>query len=149
MKRTITIAVHSPIDTHMAVTSGDAETIADDILSSNNEILGISIMDMRGNILAANSKESFKEAFAVSRDRAKYGGTLAVAALAVVNETRNIFGAAKAIITIHENCKLMLLPVPTHQLLVGLVLQRSVNTEDEIANKVERLVAHTLDHNYL
>jgi hypothetical protein len=64
----------------MAVTSGDAETISDDILSSNDEILGISIMDMRGNILAANSKESFKEAFAVSRDRAKYGGTLAVAA---------------------------------------------------------------------
>jgi hypothetical protein len=133
----------------MAVTSGDAETISDDILSSNDEILGISIMDMRGNILAANSKESFKEAFAVSRDRAKYGGTLAVAALAVVNETRNIFGAAKAIITIHENCKLMLVPVPTHQLLIGLVLQRSVNTEDKIANKVERLVAHTLDHSYL
>jgi len=133
----------------MAVTSGDAETISDDILSSNDEILGISIMDMRGNILAANSKESFKEAFAVSRDRAKYGGTLAVAALAVANETRNIFGAAKAIITTHENCKLMLVPVPTHQLLIGLVLQRSVNTEDKIANKVERLVAHTLDHSYL
>ena len=133
----------------MAVTSGDAETISDDILSSNDEILGISIMDMRGNILAANSKESFKEAFAISRDRAKYGGTLAVAALAVANETRNIFGAAKAIITIHENCKLMLVPVPTHQLLIGLVLQRSVNTEDKIANKVERLVAHTLDHSYL
>ena len=133
----------------MAVTSGDAETISDDILSSNDEILGISIMDMRGNILAANSKESFKEAFAVSRDRAKYGGTLAVAALAVVNETRNIFGAAKAIITIHEKCKLMLVPIPAHQLLIGLVLQRSVNTEDKIANKVERLVAHTLDHSYL
>jgi hypothetical protein len=133
----------------MAVTSSDAETISDDILSSNDEILGISIMDMRGNILAANSKESFKEAFAVSRDRAKYGGTLAVAALAVANETRNIFGAAKAIITIHEKCKLMLVPVPAHQLLIGLVLQRSVNTEDKIANKVERLVAHTLDHSYL
>ena len=133
----------------MAVTSGDAETISDDILSSNDEIVGISIMDMRGNILAANSKEPFKEAFAVSRDRAKYGGTLAVAALAVANETRNIFGAAKAIITTHENCKLMLVPVPTHQLLIGLVLQRSVNTEDKIANKIERLVAHTLDHSYL
>jgi hypothetical protein len=106
-------------------------------------------MDMRGNILAANSKESFKQAFAISRDRAKYGGTLAVAALAVVNETRNIFGASKAIITIHKNCKLMLIPVPSYQLLVGLVLQRSVNTEDKIANKIERLVAYTLDHIYL
>ena len=133
----------------MALTSADAETLSDDILSNNEGILAISIMDMRGNILAANSKESFKQAFAISRDRAKYGGTLAVAALAVVNETRNIFGASKAIITIHKNCKLMLIPVPSYQLLVGLVLQRSVNTEDKIANKIERLVAYTLDHIYL
>jgi hypothetical protein len=133
----------------MALTSADAETLSDDILSNNKDILAISIMDMRGNILAANSKESFKQAFAISRDRAKYGGTLAVAALAVVNETRNIFGASKAIITIHKNCKLMLIPVPSYQLLVGLVLQRSVNTGDKIANKIERLVAYTLDHIYL
>ena len=133
----------------MALTSTDADTISHDILSNNDDILGISIMDMRGNTLAAKSKESFKQAFVVSQDRAKYGGTLAVAALAIVNETRNIFGASKAIITIHENCKLMLIPVPSYQLLVGLVLRRSVNTEDKIANEIERLVASTLDHIYL
>jgi hypothetical protein len=133
----------------MALTSADAETLSDDILSNNVDILGTSIMDMRGNMLASKSKESFKQAFVVSQDRAKYGGTLAVAALAIVNETRNIFGASKAIITIHENCKLMLIPVPSYQLLVGLVLRRSVNTEDKIANEIERLVASTLDHIYL
>ena len=133
----------------MALTAADAETLSDDILSNNDDILAISIMDMRGNILAAKSKESFKQAFVISRDRAKYGGTLAIAALAVANETRNIFGASKAIITIHENCKLMLIPVPSYQLLVGLVLPRSVSTEDKIANKIERLVAYTLDHIYL
>jgi hypothetical protein len=79
----------------MTVTSGNAERIIDDILSSNDEILGISIMDLRGNIFASTSKEVFKEAFAVSRDKARYGGTLAVAALTVVNETRSIFGGAK------------------------------------------------------
>src|ERR687886_1856660 len=130
----------------MALTSADAETLSDDILSNNEDILGISIMDMRGNMLASKSKDSFKQAFVVSPDRAKYGGTLAVAALAVVNETRNIFGASKAIITIHENCKLMLIPVPSYQLLVGLVLRRSINTEDKIANEIERLVAYSLDH---
>ena len=137
------------MDIHMALTAADAETLSDDILSNNDDILAISIMDMRGNILAAKSKESFKQAFVISQDRSKYGGTLAVAALAVANETRNIFGASKAIITIHENCKLMLIPVPSYQLLVGLVLQRSVSTEDKIANKIERLVAYTLDHIYL
>lgn len=131
----------------MGVTSSDAERIVEEVLSTYDEILGISIMDMRGNILAANSKEAFREALAVSRDRAKYGGTLAVAVLNLVNETRNIFGGAKAIITIHENCKLMLLPVPSFQLLVGLVLQHSVNAEDhKIASEIEILVADALNH---
>ncbi|HEU4446596.1 MAG TPA: hypothetical protein VFR94_18130, partial [Nitrososphaeraceae archaeon] len=62
----------------MAVISSVAQRIAYDILSTNDEILAISIMDMRGNILAAISKESFKEqAFEVTRDGDKYGGTLA------------------------------------------------------------------------
>jgi hypothetical protein len=131
----------------MGVNSSQAERIADDVLSTYEEILGISIMDMRGNILAANSTETFREAFAVSRDRAKYGGALAVAVLGLVNDIRTIFGAAKAIITIHENCKLMLLPIPSFQLLVGLVLLKSVNAEDhKIARDIEILVADTLNH---
>jgi hypothetical protein len=134
----------------MTVTSSDAERISDHILSNDDKILSISIMDMKGNVLAAKSREAFNKSFGVSsQDRAKYGGTLAVAALAVVNETRNIFGGVKAIITIHENCKLMLLPIPSFQILVGLVLQRSVNADDKIAHEIEILVADTLDHSYL
>jgi hypothetical protein len=126
------------------ITSSDAERIVNHILSTNDEILAISIIDMRGNILAAKSKESFKEAFGVTRDGDKYGGTLAVATLSMVNEVKDVVGEAQAIITIHKNCKLMLLPVPSYQILVGLVLQRSVNAEDHnIANKIERLLADT------
>jgi hypothetical protein len=131
------------------ITSSEAERISDDILSANDEILAISIMDMKGNILAAKSKESFKEAFGVTQDGDKYGGTLAVAALAVANEVKDVFEEAQAIITIHKNSKLMLLPVPSYEILVGLVLQRSVNAEDyNIANKIERLLADTVkSHN--
>jgi hypothetical protein len=132
----------------MAVTSSEAERVLDDVLSTNDGILTISIMDMMGNILAAKSKESFKEAFGLTQDGDKYGGTLAVAALTVVNGVRDIVGEAKAIITVHENCKLMLIPVPSFQILVGLLFQRSVNAEDHsIANNIERLVADTLNHN--
>jgi len=131
------------------ITSSAAERISDEILSTNDEIPAISIMDMRGNILAAKSKESFKKAFGVTRYGDKYGGTLAVAALAVANEVKDVFGEAQAIITIHKNCKLMLLPVPSCEILLGLVLQRSVNAEDHnIVNKIERLLADTVkSHN--
>jgi hypothetical protein len=55
------------------------------------------------------------------------------------------FGEAQAIITIHDDCKLTLLPIPSFDILVGLVVERSVNVEDdEIVNKIERLVADTI-----
>ena len=131
------------------ITSSAAERISDEILSTNEEILSVSIMDMRGNILASKSKESFKEALGVTREGDKYDGTLAVAALAVANEVKDVFKEAQAIISIHENCKLMLLPIPSYEILVGFVLQRSVNAEGyNIANKIERLLVDAIEsHN--
>jgi hypothetical protein len=127
------------------VTSGAAERLSDDILSTNDETLAISIMHMQGNILAAKSKESFRKAFGVTRDGDKYGGSLAIASLSIANEVKDVFGEAQAIIATYRNCKMMLLPIPAYQILVGLVLQPSVNAEGyNIANKIERLLADTV-----
>jgi hypothetical protein len=123
----------------MVVTSSAAERIADDILSTNDEILAISVIDKKGNVLAGKSKESFNKAFRLNLDGDKYGATLAVGILSLVNEVKDTFGEAQAIITIHKNCKLMLLPVPSYEILVGLVLQRDYN----IVSKIERLLANT------
>jgi hypothetical protein len=130
----------------MADTSSDAEKIVVGILSSNDKILAVSIIDKkRGNILAAKSRQSFKDGFRVTSDGAGYGATLAIATLSVVNEVRDSFGEPQAIITIHKDCKLMLLSMPSHDILVGLVVERSVNVEDhKIANKIERLVSNTI-----
>lgn len=79
----------------------------------------------------------------------RFSGSLAVAALAVVNEVVDVFGEVKAMITLHEDCKLMLLPMPSHEVLIGLVLEHSYDTEQEeevgyhTANKIERLMADT------
>jgi hypothetical protein len=54
-----------------------------------------------------------------------------------VNEVKELFGEAEAISTIHKNCKLVMLPIPSYQILVGLVLQRDYN----IASKIEKLFA--------
>jgi hypothetical protein len=129
----------------MPVTSSAAERIVDDILSTNDEILAISIIDKKGNILAAKSKESFRKAFKVTVDGDKYGATLAVGILTLVNEVKEVVGEAQAIISIHKNCKMMLLPVPSYEIMVGFVLQRSVNAEDyNIANKIKRLLADSV-----
>ena len=130
----------------MAVTSSDAEKIVDGILSSNDKILAVSIIDKkREDVLSAKFRQSFKDAFGVASDGAEYGATLAITTLNVVNEARDIFGEPQAIITIHDDCKSRLLPIPSFDILVGLVVERSVNVEDDkIVNKIERLVADTI-----
>jgi hypothetical protein len=121
-----------------------AKRVVDYILSTNDEILAVSLIDMKGNILAANS-EYLREALGVSVDEGKYDRTLVASALGLIHVTRDIIEEAKAVITIHKDCKLMLLPIPSFQILVGLVLHRSVDAADyNIANNIERLIAHSL-----
>ena len=115
-----------------------AQRVSDNILSLYDWILAVSIMDMRGNILAAKSKQSFKDTFGVIRDGEESGRTLAFTILSLVNQVRDVFGDAQAIITIHKNCKLMLLPMPSYEILVGLVIHSSANAEDgQIAKNIE------------
>ncbi len=133
------------------ISSTAAERIADEILSSyDGKILAVSIIDDkrvglgegRGNILASKSTESFKKAFGPFQEGWKYGGTLAIAALSIVNEVREIAGETKAITTTYEKCKMMLIPIPKYEILVGFVLQRRVVLDEErIANFIEGLVA--------
>jgi hypothetical protein len=121
-----------------------AKRIVDVILSTNDEILAVSIIDMKGKLLAANS-EYLREALGVSVDEDKYDRTLVASVLRLIHVTRDIIEETKAVITVHKDCKLMLLPIPSFQILVGLVLHHSVNVVDyDIANKIERLIADTL-----
>ena len=121
-----------------------AEKIVDAILSSNDKILLVSIRGLSGNILAVKARDSFRERFfgVSSYIGSTYSGSLTVATLGLVNEVKDVFGEAKAIITIYKDCKMMLLPMPSYELTVGLALEPSVVTEDYIlANKIERILA--------
>ncbi len=131
----------------MALNSRQAEKIADDILSLNDEILSVSLRDSRGNFLAAKSTESFGKRFSgVNRlQGSTYAGSLTVAVLGIVNEVNDVFGEAQAIITLHKDCKLMLLPLPSYEVLVGLALERSAVPEDySLGYKIEKLLAENV-----
>jgi hypothetical protein len=110
----------------------------------DGKILSISIIDARkeGNFLAIKSTESFEKEFEVLQEGRKYGRSLAIASLSIANEVREIAGETKAITTIYEKCKMMLIPIPSYEIPVGFVLQRRVVLdEDRIANHIESLVA--------
>ncbi len=141
----------------MTVTPREAEIIAHSVLSTNfypgEKIFAISIIKQNeGRTLAAKSTKYFKEAFGdLSSEGKGYVRTLAtaIATVNVVNGVGDVFGQPHAIITIHKCCKLMLLPMPLYDIVVGLVVDRSadaadVDDDNNIADKIESLVASTL-----
>ncbi len=131
----------------MTVSSSAAERVVDDILSSNPEILSAGVIDRSGNIIANKSSESFRKRFegVHNLEHDRYSGTLAVAALGVASEVNDTFGEPQAIITVYRGCKLMLLPMPSYDVLIGLALESSANVENNtFAREMERLVARTL-----
>jgi hypothetical protein len=130
------------------ITSTTAERIADEVLSTyDGKILSISIIDAKGggeNFLATKSTESFSKEFGVLQEGQKYGGSLAIAALSIANEVREVAGETIALTTTYEKCKMMLIPILSYEILVGLVLKRGAVVtadEDELVNYIERLVA--------
>lgn len=130
------------------ITSTAAERIADEILSTyDGKILSISIIDDKGggeNFLATKSADSFEKTFGVLQEGRKYGGSLAIAALSIANEVGGFAGQTIAITTTYEKCKMMLIPLPSYEVLVGLVLKRGAVVtadEDKLANYIESLVA--------
>ncbi|MDP9015942.1 MAG: hypothetical protein M3M87_04195 [Thermoproteota archaeon] len=58
------------------------------ILAMKDDILSVSIIDTKGNILATASKDVFKEDFGIASEGDSYGGSLAIATLAVANEVK-------------------------------------------------------------
>ena len=130
------------------ISPNKARKIAQDILSLNDKkILSVSIRDWSGNSLAVNYTEAFRQRFRANRlVGSKYSGTLAIATLGVVNEVKDVFGKVQAIITIHEDCKLMLLPMPSYKILIGLVFERLAVIEDHsLANKIERILVEAIE----
>jgi hypothetical protein len=127
-----------------------AEEMVDAILSSNDKILLVSIRGWNGNILAVKFRDSFRERFfgVSSIVGTKYSGSLTIATVSLVNEVKDIFGEAQAIITIYERCKVMLLPMPLYEIIVGLAVECSAVTEDySLAKEIKRILAETANHN--
>lgn len=91
--------------------------------------------------------EAFKQIFGIDRAADGYSAALSIATLSVVNQIKDTFGETQAIITVHKNCKLILLTLPLYDLLIGLVLERWADADDDrTAKNIERFVADNVDN---
>jgi hypothetical protein len=120
--------------------SNNLSKISKQILSIDDTIDAVSIMDMQGNTLSSTSKESFYTTkYDVTQDIHDIAGDFAIVILGMVQRMDKSFGSTEAVISFHKKCKLMLVPIPSHQILIGLVIYRSSN-EEYIITKIRTLL---------
>jgi hypothetical protein len=119
--------------------------IVEDILNIDDSILGVSIMSKEGNVLSSNGTDVLAKKFEVDRYDNTYG-LWATIILGLVERSSKVFGPVDAVITLHKGSILMLIPIKSRAIMVGLVLQRATNVEYISSKIVELLEAQ---HDYV
>jgi hypothetical protein len=122
--------------------------ISEEVLNLDKAILGVSIIGDTGKVLSSFSRESLDKTFEL--DRYKYDsnyGTWAKIILTLVEQaSSSAFGPATAIITLHKGSILMLIPIRSRRIMIGLVLMRSANQE-YVISKILDLLEEENDRN--
>jgi hypothetical protein len=122
-----------------------SKNIANEILAMKDDILSVLIIGTKGSILGTISKDAFKEDFGIASEGDSYSGSLAIAALAVAIEVKDVAGEAQVLITVYKRFKMMLLPLRSRKVLVGFVLGLLPSIEDyyKLVEQVEFLLTDT------
>ena len=115
--------------------------ISEEVMNLDDAILGVSVIGDTGKVLSSFSRETLGNRFEL--DRYKYNanyGTWAKIILTLVEQaSASTFGPATAVITLHKGSILMLIPIRSRQIMIGLVLMRSANQEYVISRILDLL----------
>ena len=114
--------------------------IVEDILNVDDSIMGVSIMSKEGKILSSYGTDALAKKFEVDRYDDTYGLWASII-LGLAERSSRVFGPVDAIITLHKGSILMLIPIKSREIMVGLVLQRATNVEYISSRIIELLEA--------
>jgi hypothetical protein len=104
------------------------QSTSDFILSLDDNILAVSLMDADFNIVEAASNGSFNDRFAVPGKMQKGSSAWAAIMFGIAELVDDTFGRTRSLAVDHDFAKLMLVHVPAKG-FVGLVLNRSANAD--------------------
>jgi hypothetical protein len=115
--------------------------ISEEVLNLDNAILGVSIIGDTGKILSSFSRESLDKTFELERYKydSNYGTWAKIILTLVEQASGSAFGPTTAVITVHKGSILMLIPIRSRQIMIGLVLMRSANQEYVISKILDLL----------
>jgi hypothetical protein len=98
------------------------------LLSQDENILAVSLMDTDFNIVEASSASSFNERFAVPDKMQRGASAWAAIMFGIAELVDDSFGKTRCMTVDHDFAKLMIVQAPSKG-FVGLVLTRSANAD--------------------
>lgn len=104
-------------------------TISEHILSLDENILGVSLFSSQFHMVESAAKPGFEKRFAVTPDIERSGPSYAAAVYGMVRLLEDTFGTVEKITSDYGDAKLMLLALKNSRGFVGLVLNKTVNSD--------------------
>lgn len=123
-----------------------ASELAEKILHIDERILSVALVDMRGNTVLSTSKYRFQNQFTVDNkqtDRTDHG-LMIRAAYGMIDNCAKTFGKIQTFVSLHENTKIIVLPVTKFGLLLVVVVLPSASAE-YLSSKVNSLLGEHSD----
>src|SRR5487761_679569 len=113
--------------------------LSEDILGLESEILSVDVVDYNGDYLARSVKPSIKDIVGLDRNLAKRWAAWAVLLVGLSKQFDEVLSEAEFIVIGRKNFERILIPVPSLDIVIGLVVARSGATS-ELNNKVRRFL---------
>lgn len=118
---------------------GSFKLLCEKIRSIDDSILSLTIADKEGALLAHSYGSEYQEKFMKSAGtlRSK-AGAFAVLSMGMETQADNVFGATEAIVKLHTNAKLIVIPFQSKNYFLTLLAKRHGDT-DLIIQRVTNL----------
>jgi hypothetical protein len=118
----------------------DLSSLCQKVRMSDPRIMSLTVADSNGELLAhsygSEYQQKYLEAAAPVRARA---GSFAILMMASEKQTEKVFGETEAVVRLHKNANLIIIPFPSKTRMLTLLTKRDASA-DELLPKIRPLL---------
>ncbi|MGI0080007.1 MAG: hypothetical protein ACRECH_10320 [Nitrososphaerales archaeon] len=110
--------------------SEDYSKLSKSTLNLSPEILSVDIVDYNGDFLARSVKPNIKDTLGIDTNLAKRWAMWTVLLVGLAKQFDDVLTETQFIVIGRKNFKRLLIPLPSHDIVLGLVLSRSAEASE-------------------
>ena len=113
--------------------------LCDKIRSLDHSILSLTVANKDGDLIAHSYGSEYQERFLEKASEIrKKAGTFGALFMGMESQANHVFGETQAVVRLHSNAKLIVIPFPSRKYLLTLLTKREADSES-IIQKVREM----------